>query len=549
MKSMLAVLMALMLVLTMTAALADGSITIKSTEPNTLNWTQSQSNLDADVFYLINCYLYRPYNGSSYAEAAEGYTVSEDGLTYTYTLKDGLTYTDGTPITADDFAYGIITQMGLNSTAGFYLNGEAYVNGEVEESEVGVKALDERTLQITLAEYNADFDPQMAACPLNRAFVEAQGEALGGTPANLMYSGPYVLTEWVYGSYLTFEKNPDYIFADDSFQISHVKLLSSTDSSASVSYSMFATGEVDVITTANEELVELVGEQYATHYDSCAMQMLEFNTTGFYFADNTFQQRDPDVTALLANKNFRLALSWALNREAIVGAVNESAAPTARYYGSNARGSTDDVRYIDEYPVETVPMTGDEEKAKAYLAAALEELGYASVSDLPTVKYLTFDSGMYRMMAETIQSEWKRVLGLDNIEIDIQPVQSAIMSMVYMNYDIYYQSLSVAPDAMVTSLNYWVTGGSVSDVMGAHTPFSSIYSNSEFDAIMAEAKSEPDRAARLAMLAKAEQIILDDAIILPIQFNGGYYIVSERVHGYVQVDEQDGIMINYATVD
>lgn len=549
MKKLVSLLLALAMLLTSAAALAEGSLTIKSTEPNTLNWTQSQSNLDSDVFYLINCFLYRPYNGTAYAEAAEGYTVSDDGLTYTYTLKDGLVYSDGTPVTADDFAYGLLTKIGLNSTANFYLNGEAYVNGEVDESEVGIKALDDKTLQITLASYNADFDPELEACPLNRAFAEAQGTALGGTPDNLMYSGPYILTEWVYGSYLTFEKNPSYIYADDSFQISNVKLLSSTDSSASTAYSMFETGEVDVIISAKAELVELVGEQYAHHYDSAAMQMLEFNTTGYYFADGSFQTRDEAVTALLANKNFRLALSWALNREAIVGAVNESGSPTARYYGSTCLGTTDDVAYIDEYPVETVSLTGDEAKAQAYLAAALEELGYSSVDELPTVKYLTFDSEMYRLMAETIQSEWKRVLGINNIEIELQPVQSAIMSMVYMDYDIYYQSLSVNPTAMVTSLNCWMTGGTVSDVMGAGAPFSSIYSNSTFDELMAKASTEADRAARLSLLSQAEQIIIDDAVILPIQFNGSYYIVNDRVHGFVQVDSQEGLMINYATVD
>ncbi|MGN0777988.1 MAG: ABC transporter substrate-binding protein [Aristaeellaceae bacterium] len=549
MKKLVSLLLALALVLCAVSAIADGSMTILSTEPNTLNWTKSQSNLDADVFYLINCYLYRPYNGTSYAEAAEGYTVSDDGLVYTYTIKDGLTYTDGTPITADDFAYGLLTKLALDSTASYYLNGEAYVNGEADESAVGIKALDDKTLQITLAEYSAEFDPELAACPLNREFVAAQGDALGGTPANLMYSGPYVLTEWVYGSYLTFEKNPAYIYADNSFPISQVKLLSSSAGSASTAYTMFVTGEVDVIRSAKTELVELVGEQYAHHYDSSAMQMLEFNTTGFSFVDNTFQPRDAAVTALLANKNFRLALSWALNREAIVGAVNESGAPSSRYFGSTCLGSEEGTRFIDEYPVDCVPLTGDEAKAKEYLAAALTELGYASVDELPTVKYLTFDSEMYRLMAETLQSEWKRVLGISNIEIELQPIQSAIMSMVFMNYDIYYQSLSCSPDAMIGALKYWITGGSVSDVMGAHAPFSSIYSNAEFDAIVAAVQREPDRNARLAMLAQAEQLIVEDAIILPIQYNGGYYIVNDRVHDYVYVDSQDGIMINYATVD
>ena len=552
MKKLIVLLLALCLALGMTAALADvngsGSLTVKSTEPNTLNWIQSQSNLDTDVFYLINCYLYRPYNGTKYAEVAEGYTVSEDGLTYTYTLKDAY-YSDGTKITAADFAYGIISQMPNSTTYTYYVNGQAYVNGECTADEVGIYATDDNTLVVTLVEAVSDFDPELAACPLNKEFADAQGDALGGSPANLQYSGPYILTEWVYGSYLTFEKNPTYIYAEDSFQIANVKLLSSTDSGASTNYTLFTTGEVDIITSCKEETVELIGEQYAYHYDSSAMQMLEFNTTGYYFADGSFQQRDAAVTALLSNKNFRLALSYALNREAIVGAVNESGAPTSRYVGQTVKGNTDDTLFVEDYPIDCVPITGDEAKAQEYLAVALEELGYASVNDLPTVKYLTFDSEMYRLMAETIQSEWKRVLGINNIEIELQPLQSAIMSMVYMDYDIYYQSLTCTNAEFRQCMEYWITGGSVSDVMGAGAPFSSIYSNSEYDSLIAASRTEFDRTARMALLAQAEQLLVSDAIVLPIQYNGGYYIVSDRVHGYAYVDDQSGIMINYATVD
>jgi len=520
-----------------------GSVTFVYTEPNTLNMIQSASNLDTDVFYLISAMLYRPYDGGKYAELAEGYTVSGDNKTYTYTIKDAV-YSDGTPIVAADFVYYLIGTLDA-TTAYYYKNGTAYVNGECDASELGIRVVDEKTFEVELENAIADFDPELEIYPLQQAFAEAKGEALGGTPADLMYSGPYILNEWVYGSYMTFTKNPTYINAADSFQIKDLKMIHSIDESGR--YAMFESGEADMLLTVSENTYELIPDS-CTHVITDAMQGLEFNTTGMMFDGTTFMSRDPEVTALLANQNFRMALSYAINREAIVPVVNPTGVASNRYVSPNAKGNTDTTLFMDDYAVESVPMSGDVEAAKAYLAAALEELGYSDVSELPTVKYLTFDSDMYRLMAETLQSEWKTILGLENIQIELKPVNDAVMSMVFMDYDIYYQSLSSSSRNFREFLEFWITGGTVSDVMQAGAPFSNIYSNAEFDALVNDAMFEFDVAARNAMMAQAEQIMLDSYIFVPIQFNGIYYAVNDRVQGYVDPGAQDGLMFNYATV-
>lgn len=521
---------------------AGGSVTLVSTEPNTLNMIQSASNLDADVFYLISAMLYRPYDGDVYPELCDGYTVSDDMLTYTYKIKDAV-YSDGTPIVAADFVYYLVSTLDA-TTAVYYKNGTAFVNGECDASEVGIYATDDKTFVVELEEAVADFNPELEIYPLQQAFAEEKGEALGGTPADLMYSGPYILKEWVYGSYLTFEKNPTYIEAENSFLIDNVKLISSTDESGR--YAIFASGEADILRTITETTQALIPE-YCQQNVTDAIQGLEFNTTGMYFDGTTFAPRDGEVTALLANKNFRMALSYAIDRSAIVAAVNPTGVATNRYVSPNAKGDSDDTLFMDAYAVEAVPLTGDVEAAKEYLAKALEELGYSSVSELPKVKYLTFDADMYRLMAETLVSEWKTILGLENIEIELKPVSDAVMSMVYMDYDIYYQSLNSPSDAFRTEfLETWITGGTVSDVMQAGA--FNIYANPEFDALVDEAKTAFDAAERNALLAQAEQIMLNDYIYVPIQFNGLYYAVNDRVQGYVQVGNQDGIMLNQATV-
>ena len=202
------------------ASSGDDSFTFIATQPNTLNMIQSQSNLDNYCFYLTQEMLFRPYDGVYEAEVVDTWEVDETGTVYTYHLKE-TNWSDGTPITADDFAYYLLAQLDPNmgsanastliTTYGF-VNAEAYYTGECDVSEVGIQALDDYTLQLTLEEPKADFDgTNITVYPLDADFVAEQGEALGGTPENYMCSGPYVLTDWTYGSSLTYEKNDEWL--------------------------------------------------------------------------------------------------------------------------------------------------------------------------------------------------------------------------------------------------------------------------------------------------------------------------------------------------
>ena len=522
-----------------------GSITIAATEPNTLNLLTSQSNLDKDIFYLTSVMLYRPYGDQVNPEMVTNVERSEDGKKYTYTLREA-NYVDGTPVVAADFVYYLLnsTIAQSSSMTDSFINGKAYMNGECEASEVGCYAPDDHTLVVELAEDAADFNPEMyPVYPLKQSYAEEKGDALGGTAADFLCSGPYILTDWTFGASLTFKKNPDYWNAAESFQIAEVKLIHGTDSNAQ--YNMFTRGEADILWSINSDLQEKLPD-VSTHKMTGALQGLEFNTTGMYFDGTTFQARDEKVTALLANKNFRMALCNALNREALVAAVDPSGEAANRYFeiGRSPSGG----KFIDEYPINTAPKTGDEALAKEYLAKAMEELGYKDVSELPTVQYLTFENANFKLMGETIQSEWKRVLGLTNIELKLKPIQDAIMSMVYMDYDIYYQATGVTPDNLLMYMKYWKTGGPMSDVMQAGAPFSSIYSNADFDAVVTAASSEFDEAARNKLIAQAEEIFMNDYIFIPIMNQGNYTAVSSRVKGFVVANALEGIMLDQAYI-
>lgn len=517
------------------------TFTFVSTEPNTLNMIESQSNLDEYVFYLTSAMLYRSVNGELVPELCDTMEVSEDGCTYTYTIKDAV-YSDGTKITADDFVYYLLNRYLTSENYFYFVGGEETYTGDLDTCE-GIYAVDDKTFVVTLTEPVVIFDGMLEIYPLNKEFAEEKGSALGGTPADLMYSGPYILTDWVVGSSMTFEKNDSYINADTMFPVEHVNMVVSSD--ASTTYSMFANGEVDAIVSVNDDLKSLIGEDNCVHMDAGNLKGLEFNTTGYTYTEGDgFVSRGDDVTALMKNDNFRKALCYALDREAIVAAVAPDDTVTNRYVSSYIEGVNDS--YINEYELtDVVPYTGDQEKAKEYLNAALEELGYTDVSQLPTIKYLIFENENYKLMAETMVSEWKSVLGLENIEINLQPIQSAVMSMVYQDFDIYYQSLTLDRRDYLTFFTYWSTDGSVSDPAGfqksgAPTELTSMHANSEYDQLVNTVFVEFDDDARFQNTAALEQMLYSDFVYFPIASGGGYYAVQDYVEGYVDAYYEGG---------
>ena len=518
------------------------TFTIVATQPNTLNMIQSQSNLDNYCFYLTQEMLFRPYDGVYEAEVVDTWEVDETGTVYTYHLKE-TNWSDGTPITADDFAYYLLAQLDPNmgsanastliTTYGF-VNAEAYYNGECDVSEVGIKALDDYTLQLTLEEPKADFDgTNITVYPLDADFVAEQGEALGGTPENYMCSGPYVLTDWTYGSSLTYEKNDEWLLAGEQFPVQTVTMLEATDANTSVS--MFESGEADMILTVDDDYLDILSD-YLVYDVSGSVRAVQLNTTG---------QGDAEKAALLSNLNFRNALSYALNRDAIVQAVSPTDTAINRYLFEPMAGNTPESLFQDDYPVESVPLEGDAEQAKAYLQAALDELGYASADELPELSYLTFENDSYRLMAETLVDQWNQVLGLDNISIELKPIPDAIQSMMSYQYDIYYTSLGVGSTPS-TFMNYWITGGSVNDVAANGT---NLFSNAEFDQLVDEASTTMDREARMGLYAQAEQILIDEAPLIMISAPGNYAAVADYVDGFVYNALDNAIELNYLTVN
>ena len=486
-------------------------------QPVTLNPILSQSSDDGNSFYLLQSSLFRYTADGVQNEICETYDVSDDGLTYTFHLRDA-NWSDGEPITAEHFAYALYCytspDMGCPQASGYYdiAGAEAFNTGSGSWEDVGVKAIDDKTLEITLTEPNDDYILQLATSaptPLRQDFVEAQGESLGSSVDALQYSGPYVLTEWVLDSSLTFTKNPEYWNADESFPVETITLLDVDD--ANTAYSMFESGEVDALASVSTQYKDALADYTTIQTGGGGMMYIWINENGM----------SEEAAAVLSNQNFRNALNYAIDRSSTVAAITPLSTPYSRltlpFYEGLDGGS-----FADEYPVDCPPLEGDVEQAQEYLALALEELGMSSVAELPEMHFVTWDTAQQRLMCETLIDQWKQNLGIETIQLDQYPIGTAIGNYSSNQFDIFAISISSSLTPY-DALENFVNGGDYNN---------GIWTNDEYDALVEQVKAATDKAEKYELTQQAEQILVDGACIIPFYGLTTAYATQDYVEGF-----------------
>ncbi|MDR2156691.1 MAG: peptide ABC transporter substrate-binding protein [Clostridiales Family XIII bacterium] len=501
----------------------------------TLNPILSHSSNDHNVLYLTQLELVRYYGDEVQCDAAESYELSDDGTVYTFRLRDGLVWSDETPLTAADFEYAFYCllnpEMGSPSADSWSAvkNASAYNSGEITDwEEVGVKALDDRTLEITMEYPLATFDKTIACkglYPLREDFVGQTGDKLGSSVDTMMFSGPYVITDWTLGTSLELEKNELYWDSENAFPTKRLNFIEVEDENTKVA--MFENGEVDAIETITSEYYDLL-EDYIYRYVGGGFMFLWMNGNG----------SDEETGKLLSNVNFRRALNYGYDRSATMLAVDRNQPASVRLVDSNftAPGGG---KFVDAYPADTAPLNGDPAKAKAYMDKALEDLGYSDLSQLPPLRLVTWDSPQQKLLLETILDQWKRNLGLTNIELNQFVIGTAIGAFYELDYDIF--CISWETDVLPTDIM-------AAMVSGGETNFG-IWSNPEFDRLVKEAQTELDPEKQAGLTARAEQIFLDDAAIQPIFENGHTSAVQSYVKGFQMTSISAGYQFNELVVE
>ena len=483
-----------------------------NTLPTTLDPTKGQSIGDNEIQHAITEGLTRNTAGDVKPGIAESWDESEDGLTYTFHLRKDAKWSDGEPITAADFEYSWKRLVNPETASPYAFigdclkNGQAIEQGKMDVEELGVKAVDDTTLEVTLEHPTSYFLSLIGSsgqfAPLRQDIVEKYGTDFAATSEKNVYSGPFVMTSSE-DNVWTFEKNDNY-WDKDSINLDKCELnyVENTDTQLS----MYEAGDLDYVQ---------VPTAYVSDYKDKADVFANGNVDFCYINSKS-------DNPVLGNKNFRLALNYALNRNdynKLANADTFTAFNGLVFPGLQAKGTT----YGEAYDLNSYsyPLDGDQDKATEYLNAAMKELGIANASDI-TVEVVTTDADSSKRIVETLQEQWQNALG---IKVKIRQVTYAdIYGKVFPehDYEIGYGGWGSDYDDPYSYLELFKSDSSYNY---------SQYENPEVDQLLIASQDEPDTDKRMDELNQAEQDILADGAFVPLQARNIYYMLDDDTTG------------------
>ena len=439
--------------------------------------------------------------------AAESWEVSPDGLTYTFHLRANGKWSNGDPVTAQDFAYSFqrVLTPSLAAEFSFYFwvikNARAFNQGQLTDfSQVGARALDDRTFQVTLENPTPYFLNLLRSAPflpVHRATVEAAG---GGTrrgtnwtrPEHCVGNGAFTLQEWTVNKVLSVRKSPTY------WDAAHVHLNG---------INFYPIDSLEI-----EERAFRAGQLHKTYG-------VPFSKIDTYLRDQpNVLRRDPYARtqylginvrrAPLTDARIRRALGLAIDRASLVRNITrggEQAAyslvtPDTGGYTSHAR------------------MDYDANAARALLA----EAGFPGGQGLPPIEMIFNTSEANRILAEAIQQMWKKELGIDAV-LSNQEWKVYLSRRTQQDYEIYeggWTTIYLDPTGFLSLF----VGGSPINQSG--------YANPAFDRALAEADRTLDPAARFDQIQQAEATLMTDAPLIPLYYWTRAYLLSPSVHGW-----------------
>lgn len=463
-------------------------------------------------------------NNEAVPGQAESWTTSEDGLTWIFTMRDGLKWSDGTDLNAKDFEYSFKRMAdpdtaapyaetclgmidGFEEAAGFP---DADGNPTVEPNldALNVKASDDgKTLTIVLAYPCSYFDKIVAFAamsPVQKATVEANGDAWCTSPDTYVCNGPFMITEWTPSERIVLTKNPNYVGGWDSSKIvsESITLLLLEDSSAS--FAAYNSGEAQLIKDVpTDEIPSLTkAEDGGDFYVDTIL--------GTYYVSLNLK-RDAFKDAKV-----RRALSLAIDRDYVANTIMQGTYSTAD--SIVGPGIVDENGYFHDNG--NAPyISADYEANLAEAKKLLADAGYPNGEGYPTLEYSTNDAGYHVPLAEYLQQAWSD-LGI-TLTISKMEWSSFTAARRAGEYDVARNGWVMDYNDPSNMLDLFCSGNGNNDGK---------YSNPEFDAAI-EASRVADVSEHFAQLHKAEDILMEDTGCLPIAYYNDYWLQSPALKG------------------
>ncbi|MDF2473868.1 MAG: putative secreted protein [Anaerocolumna sp.] len=494
----------------------EGEITINiGSEPPQLFTVTTTDTISFTVIrHVIENLVSLDENDKVAPGVATDWTVSPDGLVYTFNLRQDMKWSNGEPVTANDFVFAwksLLTPSFAADYAYFgyiFKNGQAYNEGTVGAEELGFKALSDYQLEVTLenpASYFLDTLAFGVFAPLNEKAYNEFGEAYGTDADKMAYNGAYKISSWEHESKLVLEKNPDYYNAAN-IEVEKINMVMINDTNAALN--AFKAGEVDVIGLSGDLAALLRAENYPVNtYDDGATFYLEYNLNDPY----------------LQNANLRKALTYAVDRQAFVDAILKNSSKAAVSFTAPAINGLND-KFANE--VGALLPTLDVAKAQEYYAKALEELGVDTIQ----LTMISDDSDTAIDNAAFVQEQLRVNLGLE-ITVESMPYKSRLDRMSNKDFSIVFAGWGPDYNDPMTFLDMFETGNG-----NNHTS----YTSEAYDALLDQVRTELDPATRMGYLMDLEKLLMEDLPISPIYWRSRDYVMSGKIaSGVVRTAFQD----------
>ena len=505
MKKLIAIALVLIMAFSVfgcTTSTEDFEIAVNfASEPNTID---PALNSAVDGAVMINHIFEGLYkwvdDGSGNATLALGQakevTPNADKTVYTVKLRDDIKWSDGKDVVAADFVYAWQRFVDPNTAADYcymadiILNANEIMAGEMDKSELGVKAIDEKTLEITLHTACPYFEEIMAfpaLMPIRSDIIEQYGDQWTFSPETYIGNGQYKMAEWSHNEFIKLVPSETY-YDVDKLGPKVIKFALMDDTNAI--YAAYRSGSLNFIQ-------EVPVDEIPGLLSSGELKVHPYLGT-YYCCFNTSKAPFDDVRV-------REAFSLVIDRNYIVENVTKTGQKPATAFVpsgiSDAPGAKDDFRAVggDYMDVSAEKYQENCERARQLLT----EAGYPNGEGFPIVEYLYNTSDNHRLIGEALQNMWQTELGV-TVNLVNQDWNTFLDTRKNGDYSIARNGWIADSNDPMSFLDMWLTGGGNNDAQ---------YSNPDYDALIMQAKSTSDLAERMSLMHQAEDILMGQDVV------------------------------------
>ena len=509
---------------------ADQTLNLKFDEPLTLDVSDVRNSSEFQILSQVQEGLFRTFtdeNGNDVISnaGAKSYEVSEDGLVYTFKLRD-YKWSDGVAVTAGQYVDSIHRLLDPEKAFAYsfmaydILNAEKFFNGEAKAEDVGVKALDDKTLEITLTSPTPYFVKKLSnVCfyPVRLDVIDKGSETYATSIAEQVYSGPFTISEWVKENSMVLVKNPDYWDADN------VKLQKV----------VFTAAEEPATQSLLLESKQLDAAEASAGYVDKWKQLADAGQLTYVSATYPsvsfigFNQHTGGKSGLMNNAKIRLALSLAIDREEynelIFNGINVPAYGILPF--SLQVGETEFRSVVDE-PLKalTEEYNNDAEKLQALFKEGLAEEGKSADLGQITLTFITTGATVQeKSTQEYYKQKWEEKLGI-KIDINVLADRSTFVTeRDGNNYDLLANGWNGDYNDPMTFIDLWITGSGYAKYFGG-------YHNEDYDKNFESLATESDADKRTQIYAELEKnLVADNAGVLPLYYTNKQIFIQSYV--------------------